>query len=269
MPNGDNLNADRAAVERAIDVSKPNIARVYDYWLGGKNNFAADRDQAERMLAVYPLLGQRVRENRLFLAKAVSWLARQGVRQFLDIGSGLPTARNTHEIAQDVDPACRVVYVDCDPVVVNHAVALLSGPNVAAIEGDLRDAGTILADPEVVRLIRSDEPLGLILASVLHFFDVQTVRDITEPIIRSIAPGSYVVISVGSGDKRTGGNLTSEYSAAMVYNHSPEQVAGFMADLELVGPAPVDAKDWDPLLATTPPVEAGGRILAVVGRKKA
>src|SRR5690348_15346080 len=105
------------AIAMALDVSKPNIARVYDYWLGGKDNFAADRAEAGRLLEIYPQLPRLARENRLFLARAVTWLAAQGIGQFLDIGSGLPTAQNTHQAAQAVNPACRVVYADYDPLV--------------------------------------------------------------------------------------------------------------------------------------------------------
>ena len=122
MPAAEDTGEASAA---ALDVSKPNIARVYDYWLGGKDNFAADRAEAERLLGVYPRLPQLARENRLFLARAVAWLAGQGIGQFLDVGSGLPAEQNTHEAAQAVSPGCRVVYADNDPTVVVHARALL------------------------------------------------------------------------------------------------------------------------------------------------
>ena len=121
----------------ALDLSRPNIAWVYDYWLGGKDNFQADRDQAERLLMVCMGAIQLARENRLFLARAVAWMAGQGIRQFLDVGSGLPTADNTHEVAQSVDPTCRVVYVDNDPMVVLRVQVMLTGPGVAAASGDL------------------------------------------------------------------------------------------------------------------------------------
>lgn len=251
----------------AFDVTKPNIARVYDYWLGGKDNFQADRAEAERMLEVYPLLRERARENRLFLVRAVDWLARQGVGQFLDVGSGLPTGRNTHEVAQDVDPACRVVYVDNDPVVITHGRALLSGDGVAVAEGDLGDPAAILAHPDVLRLIKLDEPIVLILAMVLHFFDAETAGEITAAFVRSIAPGSYVVISVGSGDEQTGGQVAREYRAGTLYNHSRAQIAGFFDGLELIGPGLVDAKAWDPGRFAAPPGHYGGRIMAGIGRK--
>ena len=251
----------------AFDATRPNIARVYDYWLGGKDHFAADRAEAERLLTVYPRLRERAQENRQFLVRAVAWLAEQGIRQFLDIGSGLPTAQNTHEIAQAVDPACRVVYVDYDPVVMTHARALLTGVDVDAVEGDLRDPVAILSHPEVRNLVRHDEPVGLILAMVLHFFDADTARGITVMLRDSISSGSYVVISVGSGDEETGGRLAKEYTAGALYNHSPAEIARFFDGLEFVGPGLTDAGDWDPGLLAGPQGHVGGRVLAGVGRK--
>jgi hypothetical protein len=138
---------------------------------------------------------------------------------------------------------------------------------VVAVEGDLRDPAAILAHPEVLRFIKLDEPVALILAMVLHFFDAETAGEITAAFVRSIAPGSYVVISVGSGDKQTGGQLAQEYRAGTLYNHSPEQIAGFFAGLELVGPSLAEARDWDPQLTTAPPGQHGGRILVGAGRK--
>jgi hypothetical protein len=251
-----------------VDTSRPNIARVYDYWLGGKDNFAVDREEAERMLTIYPLMQQLARANRLFLTSAVTYLAEQGIRQFLDIGSGLPTAQNTHQVAQQVDLDCRVVYVDYDPVVVAHGRALLSGDTVAAVHGDVGDPASILTHPEVLKLIRPHEPVCLIAALILHFFAVGTARDIMAAFVHSIAPGSYVAMSVGSGDEETGGQLTREYTATTLYNHSPAQIAEFFAGLELVGPGLVDAGDWKPNLITAEPAHQGGRILAGVGRKQ-
>jgi S-adenosyl methyltransferase len=266
-PTRSTLDPGRWAAHPAFSVSRPSIARVYDYWLGGKDNFAADRDEADRLLLVYPLLRAKARENRLFLARAVNWLADLGIRQFVDIGSGLPTAQNTHQVAQAVDPACRVAYVDYDPIVVAHARALLSADGVTAAEGDLGDPAAILGDPGVGQVIRLGDPVGLILAMVLHFFDAQAISEIMTTIVRSIAPGSYVVISVGSGDEQTGGRLAREYGAGTLYNHAPAQILRFFDGLELVGPGLADAGDWDPLGAARPPAETGGHILVGVGSK--
>ena len=267
MPARGILEAGKGVARPAVNTSKPNTARIHDYLLGGKDNFAADREEAERLLRVCPLLPARARENRLFQARAVNWIAGQGIRQFADIGPGLPTAQNTHQAAQAVDPACRVAYVDHDPVVVSHASALMSASGVTAIQADLRDPAAILSHPGAARVIRLGEPLCLILGMVLHFFEAQAVSEIMKTIVRSLAPGSYVVITVGSGDGQTGALLAREYTAAELYNHAPGQVARFFDGLELVGPGLADARNWGPLGAARPPAETGWRILAGVGRK--
>ncbi len=253
-----------------VDVGRPNIARVYDYLLGGKDHYAADRAEAARLIEVFPLLSVRARQNRLFLARAVTWLAGQGVRQFVDIGCGLPTAQNTHQLARAAHPDCRVAYVDQDPVVVSHARALLSGTGVIALQGDLADPDAILADPVLQRLIRPGEPTAVIVALVLHLFDAATARGIAAAITRAIAPGSYVVISAGSGDEQTGGRLAREYQAGALYNHSPAQIGAFFDGLDLIPPGLADAGDWVPGPAA--PLRSrlrGGHILAGVGRKPA
>jgi O-methyltransferase involved in polyketide biosynthesis len=249
------------------DVTRPNIARVYDYWLGGKDNFQADRDEAERLMAIYPALPLRARENRIFLARAVGHLAAQGIRQFLDIGAGLPTAHNTHQIAQDVDPACRVVYADNDPVVLSHARALLAGDGVVAAEGDLTRPAAILRHPDVAPLLKPDEPLAVIMACVLHFVDAETARRITSTFAAVLAPGSCLAVSAGSGDEETIGRLAREYQAGTAYNHSPETIASFFTGWELQPPGLVDARDWKPEGTVKPKEHRGGRVLAGVGRK--
>ena len=219
-------------VEPALfDTSTPNIARVYDYWLGGKDNYAADRAEAERLIAVYPRLPFLARQSRLFLARAVQWLAKQGVTQFLDLGCGLPTGQNTHEIAQAVHPDCRVVYADADPIVVAHARALLQGPGVTAIRGDIAEPDAILAEVRAQRLVNLAEPTAIILAMVLHFFDAATASDIVATFARAVTPGSYIVLSVGSGDEETGDALTREYQAGTLHNHSFKQIATFVGGL--------------------------------------
>jgi hypothetical protein len=149
-----------AAASAELDTSRPSIARVYDYWLGGKDNFEADRQEAERLLKINPDLPRLAQENRLFLRRAVRWLATDcGVRQFLDIGSGLPTVSNTHEVAQAAAPGCRVAYVDKDPAVVLHASALLAnGRDVTVARGDAAEPAAIIADPRVNALIQPDRP---------------------------------------------------------------------------------------------------------------
>jgi O-methyltransferase involved in polyketide biosynthesis len=261
--------AERRTIEPALfDPSRPNIARVYDYWLGGKDNYAADRAEAERLIAVYPRLPLLARQSRLFLARAVQWLAKQGITQFLDLGCGLPTGQNTHEIAQAVHPDCRVVYVDADPVVVSHAQALLRGPGVTAIHGDLAEPSEILAELHVRHQINLAEPTAVILAMVLHFFDAATANDIVATFARAVTPGSYIVLSVGSGDEQTGGALAREYRAGTLHNHSLAQIAAFVEDLELIPPGVTDAMAWMPgSPSQPPPPQSGGHILAGVARK--
>ena len=137
-----------------FDTTRSNIARVWDYWLGGKENFAADRELAQKMLAVHPVSAQMAQENRQFLGRAVSYVAARSVRQFIDVGAGLPTALNTHDIARRVDPEARVAYVDNDPIVISHARSLLAkSPGVIVVPGDMRDPGRILADAGLAELI--------------------------------------------------------------------------------------------------------------------
>ncbi len=228
-----------------FDTSRPNIARVWDYWLGGKDNFAADRELAEKMLAVHPVTAQMARENRQFLGRAVSYVAARGVRQFIDVGAGLPTVLNTHDIARHVEPEARVVYVDNDPVVISHARSLLAkSPGVIAVPGDMRAPQGILADPGLTTLIDLAEPACVIMSGVLHFADPGTARDIVAAFTGALVPGSYLIISVGSGSPSEGANFTSEYTAARIYIHSQEQIQGFFGSLELVPPGVVSVRDW-------------------------
>jgi hypothetical protein len=273
---GDKVDALNAAtaeprtVEPSLfDTSTPNIARVYDYWLGGKDNYAADRAEAERLTAVYPPLPFLARQSRLFLGRAVQWLAEQGVTQFLDLGCGLPTRPSTHEIAQAIHPDSRVVYVDTDPIVMAHARALLRGNGVTAIHGDMAKPDDILADIRAESPIDLCEPIVVILAMVLHFFDAAIASDIVATFVRAVTPGSYIVLSVGSGDTRTGGALAREYRAGTLHNHSLAQIAAFVEDLELIPPGLTDAMAWMPGSPSQqqPPPQSGGHILAGIARK--
>lgn len=253
-----------------FNTSTPNIARVYNYLLGGKDNYAADRAEAERLIAVCPGLPCLARQSRLFLARAVEWLAQQGVSQFLDLGCGLPTGENTHEIADAVHPDCRVVYVDADPIVVAHARALLQCPGVSVIRGDMTEPDAILADIRAQGLINLAEPTAVILAMVLHFFDAATASAIVTTFARAAMPGSYFVLSVGSGDEQTGDALVREYRAGTLYHHSLTQIAAFLEDegLELIPPGVTDALAWMPgSPSQSPPAPIGGHILACVAKK--
>jgi len=245
-----------------FDPTKPNIARVWDYWLGGKDNFAADRELAEKMLAVHPVSAQMARENRQFLRRAVSYVATRGIGQFIDVGAGLPTAVNTHDIARQADPLARVAYVDNDPMVISHARSLLArSPGVIAVPGDMRHPAAILADARLTELIDLAEPACVILSGVLHFADSGTARDVAGAFARAIAAGSYLIISVGSGTPSEGENFTSAYTAARIWIHSPEEILSFFGGLELVPPGLVSVLSWH---GDDPPVDAEPRTATFV-----
>ncbi len=247
------------------DRSRPNIARVYDYWLGGKDNFDADREEAERLLAINPDLRRLAQENRQFLRRAVRWLAADcGIRQFLDVGSGLPTASSTHDVAQAAAPGSKVAYVDKDPVVVLHADALLAdGHDVIAVRGDAAEPTAILADARVRTLIEPGRPYAIILAAVLHFFPLTVARRIIAEFASLTTPGSYLIMSVGS----SGGRLAREYAAGSLHDHSPDEIRTLLAGLEIIDPPGlVDAVNWVPGTPAPEPPRSGGRILAAVAR---
>jgi O-methyltransferase involved in polyketide biosynthesis len=254
-----------------FDTAKPNIARVWDYWLGGKDNFAADRALARKMLEIYPLSAQMARENRQFLGRAVGYVASRGIRQFIDVGAGLPTAVNTHDVAGRAAVGARVAYLDNDPVVLAHAQALLAkAPGVIALPGDMRDPEAILADPRLAKLIRLDEPVCVLLSGVLHFLDPGTARQVATTFSSRIPAGSYVVISVGTGtENAVAADYRAAYTAARLYFHTPGQIMSFFDGLDLVPPGVVPARGWSGD-APVPDLEPRqGTFQAGVGRKRA
>jgi trans-aconitate methyltransferase len=237
-----------------FDTRVPHIARVYDYWLGGKDNFAADRELGERTLEAYPNLVFSVRANRAFLARAVRFLAgTSGIRQFLDIGTGIPTANNTHEVAQRIAPDSRIVYVDNDPIVLSHAQALLkSTPEGACayLDADLHDPDTILAGAG--ETLDFGRPVAVILLAVLQFAgDDAQAGAIVNRLMEACAPGSFVAISHPASD------IDAERHAEMVrrMNESMAQqvtlrdragVTRLFAGLDLAEPGVVRASEWRP-----------------------
>jgi hypothetical protein len=235
-----------------FDTRVPHIARVYDYWLGGKDNFAADRELGERTLAAYPNLVFSVRANRAFLARAVRFLAGElGIRQFLDIGTGIPAADNTHQVAQRIAPDSRIVYVDNDPIVLSHAKALLkSTPQGACayLDADLCEPGPILAAAAQTLDFRA--PVAVMLLTVLQFTG-EAAGDIVAELMAACAAGSYLVISHPASD------IDAEPHAEMVrrMNQSmPQQatlrdraeVTALFNGLELVPPGVVRVPQWRP-----------------------
>lgn len=235
-----------------VDTGKANIARVYDYWLGGSNNFRADQDAARAFIAVEPRVREIVRANRAFLGRAVRFLAGSGIRQFLDIGSGIPTSRNVHEVAQEAAPGSRVVYVDIDPVAVAHSQHLLrDNPDAAAIQGDLREPGKILADPVTQLLIDFSQPVAVLLAAVLHFIpDAEDPWRIVATLRDALAPGSYLVIGHGTSENRPDvANLEAAYNrkvAAEGGARSRAGIARFFDGFDLVDPGLVWIPQWRP-----------------------
>jgi hypothetical protein len=242
-----------AGPDAVIDTSVAHPARVYDYWLGGKDNFAADREAAERVLAVSPGLRWRIQANRRFLARAVRYLADDaGVRQFLDIGTGIPSANNTHQVAQQVAPDARIVYVDNDPIVLSHAQALLtSGPRGATqyVHGDARQPGPIIE--AAAGTLDFGRPIALMLIGVLHLIqDGEDPWGLVASLVSRLPAGSYLAISHPAIDIAPG-----QAEAQRRYNErvsTPQtlrdraQVARFFEGLELVEPGLVHVHAWRP-----------------------
>jgi hypothetical protein len=250
--------AEATQPELGLDTSVPNAARMYDYWLGGKDHFAADREAADRQARAIPQLPWLARQNREFLRRAVSFCAAQGVTQFLDIGSGLPTNQNVHEVAQSVSRDARVVYVDIDPVVVVHARALLSGRQTAAVAGDICRPDEILAAPEVRRMIDFSRPVAVLALAVLHF-----IPDRADPagsvarLRAALAPGSYLVIShadvspahvVGTRRLSDAARELEESNRALadVPARTRDDIASFFGEMTLVEPGLTDIWAWRP-----------------------
>jgi hypothetical protein len=244
-----------------IDTSVAHIARVYDYWLGGKDNFAADREAGDEAIRAYPDLVSSVRANRAFLTRAVRYLAEEaGIRQFLDIGTGIPTASNTHEVAQSIAPECRVVYVDNDPMVLAHARALLHGSPQGAtayLDADVRNPEKILH--EVSRLLDFTKPVAVMLVAVLHLVgDSDGPYGIVRQLMAAVPPGSSLTISHVPSDMHAAAmrvvrtRLNRLLAQPRTYR-SHEQVTRFFDGLELAPPGVVPIQEWNPRT----PEEAG------------
>jgi hypothetical protein len=244
------------AVAPTIDTSRPHAARVYDYYLGGKDNFAADREMAEKAQASWPTIRTSARENRAFLGRAVRYLAEEvGIRQFLDIGAGLPSADNVHEVAQSTAPSCRVVYVDNDPLVLTHARALLtSGPQgrTAYFQADLRDPAGILAHPVTRDVLDFTQPIALMLVGVLHLVpDEDKPGDIMRTLLDALPPGSYLAASHGTAEfapEETAGAVRAFREAGVPFQprDSHEFARLAFVGLELVPPGVVVTSEWRP-----------------------
>jgi hypothetical protein len=238
--------------EPELNTSAPQTARIWNYWLGGKDNFPVDREVGDQILEAFPAIVENARASRAFLARAVRYLAGEaGIRQFLDIGTGLPTANNTHEVAQAMAPECRIVYVDNDPIVLTHARALLTSTPEGAtayIDADLRDPDRILR--EAASTLDFGQPIAVMLMGILgHVADDDQAQSIVKRLMGGVVSGSYLTMNDGSD--------TSEevVEAARIWNQSanptyhlrsPERIARFFDGLELVEPGVVSPPRWRP-----------------------
>jgi hypothetical protein len=236
----------------AVDPEIPNAARMYDYHLGGSHNFAADRAAADRSREVMPWIVDAVRANRRFLARAVQFCQSAGVHQFLDLGSGIPTVGNVHEVARRNDPSARVAYVDNEPVTVASSVALLDGdPQSTITAADMRDPDTVFDAPGVRELLDLSRPVALLTVAVLHF-----VADDADPVALTatyrsrLAPGSFHVLSHVTADHdpeiAAAAAQTYKSTANPIWPRSRDRIAEMFGSAELVEPGIVDASEWRP-----------------------
>jgi hypothetical protein len=231
-----------------VDPTVPNVARVWNYLVGGRDNFEADRQTAKQLVAAAPVMEQVAPASRAFLRRAVTYLAAEaGIRQFLDIGTGMPTAGNTHEVAQEVDPSCRIVYVDNDPVVLAHARAGLRSSEAGAtsyIDADARDTPAVIAGArETLDLTR---PVGVIMIDILNF--LQDAADVLARLAAAVPPGSYLAVMQPSLDERlsVAARRWNQLAANPIFLREHAEVARWFAGLELVGPGIVEVHQWRP-----------------------
>jgi SAM-dependent methyltransferase len=267
---------DPSWVPPGVATQEASIARVYDYWLGGTHNFQADRDAARAIIALEPNARAIARANRDFLGRVVRFVAGAGVRQFLDIGSGIPTEGNVHEVAQQVDPDARVVYVDIDPVAVAHSRALLRGrPGTEVIQADVREPEKILANPEVRRLIDFSQPVGLLLVAVLHFItDDENPWQIVGALRDALVPGSYLAVSHAAREGRPAVVAAAQQTynskvAARLAMRSRAEVARFFEGFDLLEPGVVFLPEWRPVSPGDVPEDPSALWgLVAVGRRR-
>jgi hypothetical protein len=249
----------RAAERPGLDTSVAHQARMYDYWLGGKDNFAADRKAADASLAAYPGMAHLARANRAFLGRVVRYLAGEaGIRQFLDIGTGIPTASNTHQVAQEVAPECRVVYVDYDPVVLSHARALLTSTPEGAtdyIDADARQPGDILE--KAARTLDFTRPVAVTMLAILHAIgDDEDPYGIVAQIMAAVPSGSYLAISHLPSDLEPdklaeSRDRVNRLSHQQYTHRSHAEVLRFFDGLDLVEPGLVELRKWRPTIESS------------------
>jgi O-methyltransferase involved in polyketide biosynthesis len=235
-----------------VDVTRPSIARVYDYLLGGKDNFSADRVVGDKIKTALPEVHLGVRAQRMVLRRAIHHIVGDaGIRQLIDIGSGLPTAGNVHEVAQGIAPETRVVYVDNDPIVLAHARALLAGSvGVSVVDGDLLDAERLFADPVLRAEIDFDRPVGLLLCGIVHYIsDEEDPAGILARLVAALPSGSHVflhhLVKAGTPGEKAA-EAAMRQGMGRGFFRTPEQVGSFLTGLDLVEPGLVRVPDWRP-----------------------
>jgi trans-aconitate methyltransferase len=261
-------------VPDGVDVTVPNVARAYDYYLGGYHNFAVDREFVARVEAAMPGFSYAAHANRAFLGRAVRWLVDAGIRQFLDIGSGIPTLGNVHEVAQQAAPDARVVYVDIDPVAVAHGRAILAdNPYATSIEADLRRPAEILGHPEVLQLLDFSQPTAVLLMAVLHFVpDSDDLGGIVARLRDGLAPDSCLAIShiTASTHSRQIEEVRRLYQHTLTPGlpRTPRQIKKLLAGLDLVEPGLVQVDDWLPDVERATRHPQAEVMLGAVGRKR-
>ncbi|GLZ06262.1 hypothetical protein Acsp03_37280 [Actinomadura sp. NBRC 104412] len=273
---GDSPSPEQASQQPKLDITVPHTARVWNYWLGGKDNYDADRRLGDQIQALIPDIVASARADREFLWRAVTHLVGEaGIRQLLDLGTGLPTAANTHQVAQGIAPDCRIVYVDNDPLVLVHAKALLtSSPEGATdyIEADVRDPDTVLAG--AAGTLDFTRPVAIMMLGILNFIvDDDQAHDVVRRFLDAVPPGSHLAIAHPTGEvngeaAQRAVDMSNEAGVAPMCLRSREQLAGFFEGLELLEPGVVSCSRWRPAVT-----EAGGGLppevyqFCAVGRK--
>jgi O-methyltransferase involved in polyketide biosynthesis len=263
---------DAEAIDAALDTRVPNVSRMYNRWLGGQDNFSADRTAADTLSADFPEIAHVARANRLFVLRAVRHVAAQGISQYLDIGAGMPTRPAVHEAARAEQPAAKVVYVDRDPVVLAESRARLAGvAGVAVVPGDIGQPQQILGHPDLRAVLDLDRPVCLLLTAVLHFVVPAEADAAVAAFTAAMAPGSYLILSSGT-TTGTSPMIVASLAAAYqghttVTGRTATEIGGYFAGLDLEPPGIVDVWAWRPDSAEDWPPAAAARILGGVAHK--
>jgi hypothetical protein len=256
MPEWAQLDDQGSSPVPGVGADKPHPARMYDYYLGGKDNFEADRVAAEKVMRVVTDAQRLARANREFLVRTVRAMTARGIDQFIDLGTGFPTSPNVHEVSREAHPDSRVVYVDNDPVVVSHNRALRNAPGVVSIFGDIRDPDSVLSDPELTRTVDFTRPVGVVFVAVLHFVtDEQRPQDIIGAFRARMRPGSMLSLShlTSNGTPepvmRTLQQVYAEATEPIVFRTASE-IEALFGDMPLIEPGVVEVQRWRPELRT-------------------